>query len=315
MIKLDRIKIVFLLNSITNINEKQFISKYKNNHLYSLRFEQKIPFYLLIAINYEKRECIIEFTSKILHLRYGELININNITQCLTNINDLGLCKLNIDDILNYGEVLRCDVTKDLHLERNDFERLIRYARSNIKNYRKWECNDNYRGNGVKIENKVKTISCKKRLVIYDKFQELQNHKNRDFISSLLGHGESFLSSFQNVTRFELNLKSKKIIRDLLHIHDNYLLSVLYSEENPIYTVVNEAFKEYSEKTTIEINNTKDYETSLILKDCGNDLAAVEAKIRSLTPKNTSIKRKMERFREFYDRHFQPQINIRELVA
>lgn len=303
------------MNSIEDINTDHFISVYKKDNLLSLKYAIKSPYLLLIIKNIEKRECVIEFTSKILRQNYKDLIRMNNIRQCLENINNIGICRLNIDNILNYGEVVKCDVTKDVNMEREKFEEMIRFARSNIRNYRKWECNDYYGGDGLKIENKVKTPSCKKRCIFYDKHKELQRYENEDFFNIFSNEEkEELLLSFQNVTRFELNLKSKKIIRDLLHIHDNNLMTVLYSDENPILKVVDEAFKD-AEERTVAINNTKDYETSLILKDCGNDLAAVEAKIRSLTPRNTSIERKMRRFREFCDRHLQPQINIRELVA
>ena len=40
----------------------------------------------------------------------------------------------------------------------------------------------------------------------------------------------------------------------------------------------------------------------LLIKDCDYDLEKVEAKIRSLTPKTTSIKREMQPFRELYGR-------------
>jgi hypothetical protein len=54
------------------------------------------------------------------------LINKNIIRECFYNINQLGICKLDIDNIINYSEVVKCDLerlgvcTKRYGLTRNE---------------------------------------------------------------------------------------------------------------------------------------------------------------------------------------------------
>lgn len=62
----------------------------------------------------------------------------------------------------------------------------------------------------------------------------------------------------------------------------------------------------------------KDYEHSLLLKECNYDMSVVEAKVRSLVSKNTYIKRVMQPYKELYTQMQASscqRLNIRELVA
>jgi len=116
----------------------------------------------------------------------------------------------------------------------------------------------------------------------------------------MLRDEQGLLDQLKDKTRFELNIVTKEQIRKLLNIQDNNLRSVLHSGANPILTVFDEAIN--LNGTTINHTNKKDYMMELVIKDCDYDLEKVEAKIRSLTPKTTSIKREMQPFRELYGR-------------
>lgn len=151
----------------------------------------------------------------------------------------------------------------------------------------------------IEFTNKAKTPKYKKRLSIYDKTKELDKATNKEFLR-MLRDEQGLLDQLKDNTRFELNIVTKEQIRKLLNIQDNKLRSVLHSGANPILTVFDEAIN--LNGTTINHTNKKDYMMELVIKDCDYDLEKVEAKIRSLTPKTTSIKREMQPFRELYGR-------------
>ena len=151
----------------------------------------------------------------------------------------------------------------------------------------------------IKNRPKNKTPKYKKRLSIYDKTKELDKATNKEFLR-MLRDEQGLLDQLKDKTRFELNVVTKEQIRKLLNIQDNKLRSVLHSGANPILTVFDEAIN--LNGTTINHTNKKDYMMELVIKDRDYDLEKVEAKIRSLTPKTTSIKREMQPFRELYGR-------------
>ena len=104
-------------------------------------------------------------------------------------------------------------------------------------------------------------------------------------------------------------------VKRLLKIDDNSLIEVLNSTANPILSVIDEALKKRTDSR--QHTDFKDYVNSLILADNHNDLAELEAKIRALTPKGTVIKRKMQPYRDYFNRQTTTshQIDIRRLVS
>ncbi len=105
-------------------------------------------------------------------------------------------------------------------------------------------------------------------------------------------------------------------IRQLLNVPNNNLITVLNSCSNPILSVIDEALV-YSDFQETPMT-LKDYEHSLLLKECNYDMSVVEAKVRSLVSKNTYIKRVMQPYKELYTQMQASscqRLNIRELVA
>ena len=104
-------------------------------------------------------------------------------------------------------------------------------------------------------------------------------------------------------------------VKRLLKIGDNSLVEGLNSTANPLLSVIDEALKKYTDSR--QHTDFKDYVNSLILADNHNDLAELEAKIRALTPKGTVIKRKMQPYRDYFNRHTDTsqKIDIRGLVS
>ena len=261
-------------------------------------------------VDFEHNELVLEFTGKILFENYPDLICSETIVQCLQNINRLGICKLEIDAILQDSEVVKCDVTKDIEC---DFKTLTNTIRQNITNYSKW--NVKGYGNGFVIENVVATPRYKKRLAIYDKGNELRKATNINFINSFDNSNED-INYYKDKIRFELNINTKQQIRQLLNIPNNNLISVLNSKANPILTVIDQAIK--FESPLLKTQTVRDYERELLLKDCDFDLVRVEAKLRSLSSKNTSIKRLMQPYKDLYKRinsFNRPTFDVRSLVV
>ena len=87
MIYFDKLKIVTNIRYISNINKDLFIENKKGNEILYYKYVQKFPYNLHILVNYSLNELVIEFTSKILKEKITELINKDNIKECIYNIN------------------------------------------------------------------------------------------------------------------------------------------------------------------------------------------------------------------------------------
>ena len=310
MILLDKLKLICSLDVVENINEQEFQTIVKDGCVTSYKYQQDQPFYLLIRKDFLHCECVIEFTGKILSDRYPELINRDNIRYCIEQINRLGICEIDTERLIQTAKVAKCDVTKDV--TSTEIKEIITQTKQNLTNYDKWEV-EKY-PNGICLRNKVTTDRYKKRVCIYDKGKELKQQTNSSFLLSL-HQSQTLLDYFQDKVRFELNIGTMVQVKRLLKIGDNSLIEVLNSTANPLLSVIDEALKKYTDSR--QHTDFKDYVNSLILADNHNDLAELEAKIRALTPKGTVIKRKMQPYRDYFNRQTATshQIDIRGLVS
>ena len=312
MLKFDKMKLVTKIDYISDIDYSKFILNSKEDSILYYKYQQERPFYLLVMVNYQHNELVLEFTGKILLDNYVNLINIYTAKDCLSQINRLGFCHLNVDSIMEDCNVVKCDVTKDI--ECSPIQDITTNVRQNLSNYKKWITRP-YHKEGITIENVVKTPRYKKRLIIYDKAKELQSADNRYFLNAVSNPNE-ILSYFNNKTRFELNINTMDQIRNLLNIPNNSLSAVLASAANPILSVIDEAIK-YNDCQHRPMN-LRDYEHCLLLKECNYDLNAVEAKVRTLSAKTTSITRVMKVYKDLYNQiqaKSAHNIDIRALVA
>ena len=313
MITFDKIKIITKIAYVTNINIDKFMIISKKGNILYYKYQQDKPYNLLVMINYQHNELILEFTGKILLDKYPSLINRANIKDCLSEINKLDICSLDADAIIQESEVVKCDVTKDVEFEYID--KILKNIRPNIANHNKWKDKPYHGKEGITLENIAKTPKYKKRLIIYDKAKELNSANNNEFLSAC-SNSEKIISYFKNKIRFELNINTMEQIRQLLNIPNNNLITVLNSCSNPILSVIDEALV-YSDFQETPMT-LKDYEHSLLLKECNYDMSVVEAKVRSLVSKNTYIKRVMQPYKELYTQMQASscqRLNIRELVA
>jgi hypothetical protein len=313
MLCFDKLKIVTSTDCIEKFDESKFQSAYKNGKLQYHKYVQTTPCKLLIMINCDKNELVMEFTSKILGIDFINLINEETIGECLLRLERLVEFNVDVEDIIENSEVVKCDVTQDVTCN-EDMNTLKRYVNSNLTNYDKWKC-EPYRY-GFVLRNIAATHRYKKRISVYDKEKELQKATNKDFFNQF--DDDCFLQDyFRGKIRIELNINTKIQIRELLGIPDNKLANVLRSKANPILAVLNEALTTAPENAC-PVCTVKEYHYILTLQDCGNDLGKVEAKLRTLISRNTSITKAMKPYREFY-RRMQPDIktgiDIRSFIS
>lgn len=92
MITLDKLKFTSNLNNITILDESKFDVKTKDGVVKEMSFTMTTPYELYVEADYQSNELVIEFTAKVLRENYPQLINKENIRQCLNNINALGFC-------------------------------------------------------------------------------------------------------------------------------------------------------------------------------------------------------------------------------
>ena len=312
----DKLKLSTKINNISDLQEDAFLTTTNNGIVISHKFVQEHPFYVLILADMNHSELVIEFTGKVLLDDYPSLINSKTIRQCLQNINDIGVCRLNIDGILADAQVLKADVTKDVKVECNcDISDTIR---RNLTDYKKWVVKEYPTDNGIVVENTVKTPRYKKRLTIYDKSKEIALGDNVEFLNALKDR-QRVLSYFADKKRFELNINTKSGIRTLLNVPDNKLSTVLAATANPLLTVVDQAVRPIT--AAKGIGTIRDYEHSLLIKECENDMVAVEATLRHFYSCSQAVRRALQKYRDIANRAQNSQededcyMNIRDMVA
>ena len=253
-----------------------------------LKYRLSEPLNLSIEIKEDVGELVVEFTGKILGKEYPELISIKTITMCFERLNALGVCRVDPAKMMN-AEVVKCDITKDVPIE--NIPALTRYIKGAVRNFESFTCTKFRNGNLV-VEKSVTTHKRKRRITIYDKGHEMNLQEEQPFVSDNGLEGE-----YNGMCRFEMNLTSKKQIRDALNLTGNTLTEVLQSKKNPIQDFLGEIIAE--DPSGKAITSWKDLEKYAILALCGFDLAKVEAKARQYkNPRSTSIPKMMASYRE-----------------
>ena len=300
MLTLDKLKIVVpTLDCINDINTNKFNSITKKGVITEYKYQQVTPYLLYIEKDIADDEFIIEFTGKILGARYNELINANNIRQCLENVNALGLCTLDVDRILNEGRVVKADVTIDVAYP--DIASLTRELQASIINNERY-ITKNMRGNFI-VEKNVKTANRKLRLTIYDKEHEMNLQENQRWLQSYDDvEVQNLTSHFKGKIRFELNLNSVKAIKDGLCIQDNSVLSVLNAEANPIMSFLDKILVDNAEAHVV--HTLRDEERLALLKANDYNMKAIENIIRLHKAPSTKLSDTIKPYQELYQSLF-----------
>lgn len=310
IISFDKLKLITPISNLVEIDYNYFNTITRNDSILYYKYQQTKPFQLLVIADYYKDELILEFSGKILLNNFKSLINKYTIRECIENINKLGVCELNVDSLLNNATVAKCDVTRDVEA---DVKVISSTIKQNLDNYAKWNTEPYL--NGIVLKNVVSTPKYKKRLVIYDKYKELNQGISKQFLDSLSDRNE-ILNYYTNKVRFELNINTMYQMRQLLNIPDNQLQTVLNSIANPILSVIDEGVKfEPHRKKEMTL---RDYERMLLIKDCSYDMAKVEANVRAYTKKTCSIRNAMKPYKQLFkqiNNEKYEAIDLRALVS
>lgn len=296
MLTLDKLKIVVKsADNINNINTSKFKTILRNGQIAEYKYLQNTP-YLYIEKDLLEDELVVEFTGKILGARYPELINTTNIRACLENINALGICTLDIEGILNSGNVVKADVTKDI--EHDDMPILTKELLSCVKNNERY--NATCEGGNFIVEKKVKTSNRKMRLTIYDKEKEMNRAVNQRWLHSLgYAEAEHITDYFRKKIRFELNLTSIKAIIDNLRIKDNSISSVLHAEANPILSFLNKVLVDNAEACVAK--SVRDIERLAFMEKLKYDMKAIERAILPIKSPKTNLAQMMKPYHLLYN--------------
>ena len=305
MLKFDKIKLISSIDNINVIKENAFEKIVKNDVITSLKFNRITPYLLYIEIDFLENELVIEFSGKILGIDYKKLISAETIRQCFENINSLGVCTLGVEEIMKDAVVVKCDVTQDVYCK--DTSSITNYIRSNISNYHSYTPKLLRNGNFM-VEKNVTTRQSKKRLTIYNKNKEMNRIDNRKFMNEYNIPD----TEFDNVCRFEINLNSIAQIKSSLGITDTRLMSVLTSTKNPILDFLDDVVADTD--NVIPLTDKQSYLTALVLRDCNNDLAEVEAKMRQLYSKGTNLSKIMKPYREALAKKNKSEFNKADLL-
>ena len=289
MLTFDKLKIVTNIDYIQIDDIDRFQQTIKNNTLTELKFNITSPYLLYIEIDYLEKELVIEFSGKILGSDYKKLISTETIRQCFENINDMGICTLDVEAISADSTVVKCDVTKDVCC--TDIPVVSAFIKGNVRSYNLFSVK-HLRNKNLTIEKNVTTRQAKKRLTIYDKGKEMNKMENRRFLEKYDVSAEDF----RDVCRFEMNLNSIAQIKSSLGITDTRLMSVLTSTKNPILDFLDDVVADTD--SVIPLTDKQSYITALVLQDCNNDLAEVEAKMRQLYSKGTNLSKIMKPYRD-----------------
>lgn len=271
MLTFDKLKIVTSADNITVLKDFDVIMR--NGMPIARVYKKTLPCSVVISVYLEKNEAAIEFTGKILKDHYDKLINQKNIGLCLEAINALGVCSLNVPAILKDSNVVKCDVTKDV--EGVDLSDLKKYLLTHVSNNSKWAI-DTYQHDNIELRKLVRTPRHKRRLIIYDKWAELNKATNRDY---LIWAGDEVLEKMKGKTRFELSLTTCYAIRETLRLEDTSLMSVMRSEANPIVDLLSVAIRQDT-CDMLQMKKSSDYDKTNTLIVNNWDVKTIEMQYR-----------------------------------
>lgn len=275
------------IDSVKVVDPGKFSMTYEHENIKSMRYVISKPYSLIMELNYESGEFIIEFTGKVLGTDYPQLISYETISTCFQRINELGACVIDPEKMMA-AEVIKCDVTKDIQVD--DVKALTTWVSSNISNYRSFICR--LLPNGITIEKNVNTHWRKKRIAIYDKEKEMAMSKEKDYVSS-----NGLEDAFNGACRFELNLCSKKQIRETLGITGTTLREVLNADKEPIADFLESIISD--DVAPASIKNWVDCKKYLMLQACHFNLQELELKMRQYcNPRRNNIPKMMMPFKE-----------------
>ena len=309
MIRLDKIKIISAESAIVITDVDSFTESKSKGKVKSYTYESEMP-QVEIKVDKIRGELVLEFTGKILGERYTELINKQNIRQCLENINELGICRLDVDTILKEGKVCKADITKDVKADFNGIvEDINGCIKSNQKyNLRKIDKNFIIEKNVVSRRNRL-------RMTVYDKEEEMGLSKNITYFKRFKNY-EDIMLYFKDKVRFEMNVYSMEQLRNVLNINgDTDLTKVLSADGNPIYAFFDKVLVDdviCSEGLSLK----EEQRLSFIEKYGGADMdmKKVENAVRNRISDKSNFQRAIQPFRAVWSKCSGRRMNVKSKI-
>ena len=313
MVTLDNIKIITNKKHIERIDPDVTTLISKNNIYMGRRYSQRKPFKIYLDYSFQKDSCVIEFSSKLLLDRYPELINKNNIHECLKNFVNIGLCDMDIDGVILDSELLTCDITTDFGGIVQPDRLAIKACLSNPNKFRVQK----YGNSGHVIDKLVRTPNRKLRMILYDKGKELRKSSNADFVG-IVENKEAMLNYFDGKFRIEANIRTKEQIRRLFGTESTNLMDALNSNANPLLTIFDEVFRFPDEPdqpnqempSPLSYSDLKILKNALLLKACDYDMEKVDLILNNTLSPNTNKTKYRTKFIELLNSYPQPNRNI-----
>lgn len=320
----DEIKVSTREFDISTLNLIDFAPcaiKYKNSALPGYCIKKKPEGIIGIQFSTITNDLIIEFSAKILGLRYPELINIYNISDVVDIFNSYGIVTLYKDEFIKYSICLKAHVTKDIKVTdpANQHIQLLAKCELNPKFYF-----GQYKYSGIFIKptakkNKGVFKACK----TYNKHEELLLNKSAANTKLLK---KIDVKSWENVVRLETEIGNYEAFRkyfDLPHDDPPYLSSVLSSKINVTARVLKDIIQDpcaskLTAKTTGDFKaDARDKIFTDIYDKCGNDDSKAFAMIKAAYPKQ--YYRIRIHYRDWKFQHFKTvvstDISMKELLS
>jgi hypothetical protein len=239
MIRLDSCHIEVNSESLNYLHKDSFTHKpqYRNGNIISDCYELKTPMPGIKSILFDNihQSLKLQFSAKVLNDDYFQGINKNTIHNAIDNINQIGIIDIDVNKLIDGGIFHNIDSTNNVNMGMYDLPNEWKGICSSLaiaKNNSLFDVHTYNRFNNKGIVYKGNQTSQKNRLIIYDKFTELNTTKNKDFLNSCK-NPLIMLNSAKNILRVESNQTSHKAIKDRFLTTSTIVNEVLNSSAMP----------------------------------------------------------------------------------
>jgi hypothetical protein len=219
MIRLDSCHIEVKTDAVKYWDNAAFTHKpqTKNDNLISDIYELTNPMPGIKSIKYDCMNELLklQLSAKILNDKYFEGINKNTMHNAIDNINQLGIIDIDANKLIDNGIFHTIDNTNNLDMEWFDihsrwkefYQNMTMAKNNNLFAYKVFD-----KSNNKGITFKGDTTSVNNRLIMYGKFIELTQPKNKLFLASC-SNPLALLNTSKNIIRVESNITSHKSIK------------------------------------------------------------------------------------------------------
>ena len=299
MISIDSNKILLPFDCLDAFNPDAFdnSTRKRKGQILQDKYTVKspIPGLKSIEVNPGANKVIIETSAKILKDNYLQGLNLNTLEQYTDTINSTGLVHIKRANI-DQAQILAVDTTQNIAWnERTSFSDLIHSIQLCSVNPKYSNDLFNTRNNkGLVFTGNQTSIKC--RMIIYDKYTELIAKKENKLFLESCNNPNKLLNQAKGIIRVEQNNTSFASIRTRLKVADNNIMSVLNSNENPNYKLLDtitslhsleqlELFERYRNKdmTIGEIVRMEGMRN--IIEKCNYDKILLKEFLKSLSDK------------------------------